>query len=75
MKLTAGHDCIATGCEGLALFGMKVGEQTRWACRAHQTLIGYSQQPAGRFAATAEAGPQAARLAPPVATPSQGRLL
>lgn len=78
MKLTTGHDCDQHGCQGLACYGMAVGDKTRWACRLHQHQIGFSHQPAGSFAAPVEAGPQApAPQSPraPAASPSQGRLL
>lgn len=77
MKLTAGHDCIHPSCELLAMYGMTVGGETRWACALHQSDIGFSQ-PAGSFAAPVEAGPQAPppqSPRAPAASPSQGRLL
>lgn len=75
MKLTAGHDCIHPDCTALAVYGMSVGGITRWACRAHQSAIGFSQ-PAGP-AVPVEAAPQAPapQRTAPAAPSSQGRLL
>lgn len=76
MKLTAGHDCIHPGCPQLAVFGLIVNGETRWACREHRSAIAYSHQPAG------PAVPADDRTQTPLSSPrssasaqSQGRLL
>lgn len=83
MKLTAGHDCLVAGCEGLAVFGRNSAGGSQWACRAHATQIGFYQPEAHLLGAHGigpgatdvdRAGPPVARSRP-AATLSQGRLL
>ena len=82
MKLTAGHDCLVDGCDGLAVYGDSASGVTRWACHAHAHLIGF-HRPAfllgadgsGSGSPPVEAGPPVARSRPAATYPSQGRLL
>lgn len=82
MRLTAGHDCLVEGCEGLAVYGHAQAGTTRWACRSHSHLIGFNRpasllgaDDSGSGVAAVEAGPPVARSRPAATYPSQGRLL
>lgn len=82
MKLTAGHDCLVRGCEGLAVYGFSHAGVTRWACRAHNDQIGFNRPALLLGAHDSEAGALAVGAGPPVARSrpaatfsNQGRLL
>jgi hypothetical protein len=78
MKLTAGHDCAHTGCEGLAVFGFNFKDQTQWACARHRSEIGFTDRPAMGHNAMPPAGLQVGPASlPPAAAhqQKQARLL
>lgn len=76
MRVTSGHDCVHAGCDGLAVFGRSFAGATVWACRAHQSEIGFIDRPALGHNASASAGPPASAASIlPAAALSQARLL
>jgi hypothetical protein len=56
--------CVARGCDAEPHYGMKRGEETRWACGPHRGLIGF---------ATGEA-PSSGADAPPSPARGEGKV-
>ena len=59
--------CIARGCDAEPHYGMKRGEETRWACGKHKGMIGFTSRPA-----EAPPHPVAAARRPPSPTRGEG---